>query len=152
MVRGQDRGAHHPIRMQCCQSENLASLWRRCQEETADVCSMNNSKLYKGAMFLTVEHAVQLCANAFPADLPHQGFSHLQGSSSMEVGSNMQNIVTSKHEYVIMHGPVQPVMSCMKMQNYALFGIGYSWGSGVSGSLNVQTDRRSFWKSTSSHR
>jgi len=155
IVRGQDRGAHHPMRMQHCQNENLASLWQRCQEKTAYVCSMNNSKLYKGAMSLTAEHAIQLCANTFPADLLHQGFSHLQGSSSISIGVNRKGCVIVKHEDVIMHDSVQPVVSCkqalhIKMQNHALFGIGYSWGSGVSGSLNVQTHRRSFWKSTSS--
>jgi len=116
---------------------------------------MKNSKLYNAAMSHTAEHAIQLCANTFPADLLHQGFSHLQGSSSMQVGVNRKNCVTVKHEHVIMHDSGQPVVSCkqalhIKMQNHALFGIGYSWGSGVSGSLNVQTHRRSFWKSTSS--
>ena len=77
----------------------------------------------------TVEHAMQLCADAFPADLPHQGFSHLQGSSSMQVGVDRKDRVTVKHERVIMHDPVQPVVSCkqalhIKMQHHALFGIG----------------------------
>ena len=116
---------------------------------------MDISKFYNAAMLHTAEHAFQLCANTFPADLLHQGFSNLQGSSSMQVGDDRQGCTKVKHAHVIMHGSVQPVVSCkqalhVKMQNQALFGIGYSQGSGVSGSLNVQTDRRSFWKSTSS--
>lgn len=96
----------------------------------ADICSTNNSQFYDIAMSHTAEHAFQLCANTFPADLPHQGFSHLQGSSSMQVGDNRQGCVTVKHEHVIMHGSFQPVVSCkqaqhIKMQNHALFGIGY---------------------------